>query len=106
MNAIARSFLKSSVLINRSIPMVSQLHDYSRTSPVMSIITRHFAAADKKKGKKQQEAPKEDTLKSDSLIPINIFVGNIYLFHCYIQMARILKYCLTTSILIGCGICS
>lgn len=36
---------------------------------------RGFAAAAPKKGKKQAAAPVEEKKKSDSLIPINIFVG-------------------------------
>ena len=37
--------------------------------------TRGFAGGDKKKGKKQAAQPAEETKKSDSLIPINIFAG-------------------------------
>ena len=40
-----------------------------------SVFARGFAG-EKKKGKKQAPAPAQETVKSDSLIPINIFAGN------------------------------
>ena len=75
MNQLVKSLLTSSALLRRSVPMVTQLGQSSSYSPIFTVFTRNFAAADKKKGKKQQAAPVEEKVKSDSLIPINIFVG-------------------------------
>lgn len=79
MNQIVKSLLASSMLLRRSVPMVIQIGQSSSHLPNFTVFSRNFAAADKKKGKKQQAAPAEEKVKSDSLIPINIFVGMLTL---------------------------
>lgn len=74
MNRLLNSCLKSSILLRQSTFLSSQTNVFLRSTPVCSVLSRHFAA-DKKKGKKQQEAPAQEAAKSDSLIPINIYVG-------------------------------
>ena len=75
MNRLLNSCVKSSILLRQSTFLSSQTNVFLRSTPVCSVLSRNFAAADKKKGKKQQEAPTQEAAKSDSLIPINIYVG-------------------------------
>ena len=75
MNRIVTSVSRSSVLLRRSVQFINPVGLATPIFNTPSIFKRNFAAADKKKGKKQQAAPAEETVKSDSLIPINIFVG-------------------------------
>ncbi|KAK8793020.1 hypothetical protein WA538_002531 [Blastocystis sp. DL] len=50
-----------------------QLSAFQLPSTQVFVPSRGFASGDKKKGKKQAAQPAEETKKSDSLIPINIF---------------------------------
>ena len=52
-----------------------QLPAFQLPSTQVFVPSRGFAGGDKKKGKKQAAQPAEETKKSDSLIPINIFAG-------------------------------
>lgn len=52
-----------------------QLSAFQLPSTQVFVPSRGFASGDKKKGKKQAAQPAEETKKSDSLIPINIFAG-------------------------------
>ena len=54
-----------------STPPTTQLF----SSPLLRNSIRSFAGGDKKKGKKQVDQPAEEVKASDSLIPINIYVG-------------------------------
>ena len=74
MNRLLSSCVKSSILLRQSTFLPAQTSVVLRATPVCSVFCRHFAAADKKKGKRQPEAPAQEAAKSDSLIPINIYV--------------------------------
>lgn len=68
-------FLSSSAsLLCRSSASVTRASSLLFQTPVSSVFVRGFAG-EKKKGKKQAAAPAQETVKSDSLIPINIYVG-------------------------------
>ena len=72
MNRVFRSV----VIVNASLrtistPPTTQLF----SSPILRNSSRSFAGGDKKKGKKQAAQPAEEVKASDSLIPINIYVG-------------------------------
>ena len=75
MNPIFRGILKAGRPLQTMLPSSSQFALPSFTSPIFLQTTRGFAAAAPKKGKKPAAAPVEEKKKSDSLIPINIFVG-------------------------------
>ncbi|CBK22017.2 uncharacterized protein [Blastocystis hominis] len=67
-------FLSSSAaLLCRSNASVTRTTSLLFQTPVSSVFVRGFAG-EKKKGKKQAAAPAQETVKSDSLIPINIYV--------------------------------
>ena len=68
MNRVFRSV----VIVNASLRTITtQLF----SSPILRNSIRSFAGGDKKKGKKQAAQPAEEVKASDSLIPINIYVG-------------------------------
>ena len=75
MNPIFRGVLKAGRPLQTMLPSSIQFALPSFTSPTLLQTTRGFAAAAPKKGKKPVAAPVEEKKKSDSLIPINIFVG-------------------------------
>ena len=75
MNRIATSVSRSSVLLRRSVQFINPVAPAFPIFNPPSVFVRNFAEGNKKKGKNQQAAPAEQAVKSDSLIPINIFVG-------------------------------
>ena len=75
MNPIFRNILKAGRPLQTMLTSSSQFALPSFTSPALFQTTRGFAAAAPKKGKKPVAAPVEEKKKSESLIPINIFVG-------------------------------
>ena len=75
MNPIFRSILTSGRSLQSLLVSSGHFTTLQFTSPMIKQTVRGFAAAAPKKGKKQVAAPVEEKKKSDSLIPINIFVG-------------------------------
>lgn len=75
MNRLPGLLLTSSAFLCRNGVNIAKSSSSLLHSPMTSVFARGFAG-EKKKGKKQAPAPAQETVKSDSLIPINIFAGN------------------------------
>lgn len=71
---VSKFLSSSAALLCRSNASVTRTSSLLFQSPVSSVFVRGFAG-EKKKGKKQAAAPVQETVNSDSLIPINIYVG-------------------------------
>ena len=75
MYRISRSVCAVRCSLSRLQLSASQLPSIQGVAAGVFVPTRGFAGGDKKKGKKQAAQPAEETKKSDSLIPINIYAG-------------------------------
>ena len=71
---VSKFLSSSAALLCRSNASVTRTTSLLFQTPVSSVFVRGFAG-EKKKGKKQAAAPAQETVNSDSLIPINIYVG-------------------------------